>query len=104
VSGTRTLLALRAIGAPVSVGAAFAISGAAVISAAIGIAPGGLGLREGIAAAIAPVVLVPAASAIAASAVDRVASQVGVLLVAAGTGLHRRDLVAPEVPDDGPPG
>lgn len=95
VSGTRTYLALRAIGAPVSVGAAFGISGATVIAAAIGIAPGGLGLREALAAAIAPVLLVPAASAVAATAVDRVASQVGVLLTAAVAGVHRSDLTSP---------
>jgi uncharacterized membrane protein YbhN (UPF0104 family) len=94
VSGARAYLSLRAVGVEVSVPAALAISGAAVITAAIGIAPAGLGLREGIAAVIARVVSVPASAAVAASAVDRVASQVGVLLVAVATGFHTKDLVA----------
>src|SRR5918997_866564 len=68
--------------------AGLAISGSTVIAAMVGIAPAGLGLREAIAGGIAAAVDVPAAAAVAASAVDRVASQIGLLLCAPFTGLR----------------
>lgn len=91
-SGVRTWLSLAAIGQPTSLGAALAISGSTVIAAMVGIAPAGLGLREAIAGGIAAAVDVPAAAAVAASAVDRVASQVGLLLCAPFTGLRWKQI------------
>ena len=78
-SGIRVWLSLAAIGQPASLGASLAISGSTVIAAMVGIAPAGLGLREVIAGGLAAAVGVPAAAAVAASAVDRLASQVGLL-------------------------
>ncbi len=87
-SGVRVWLSLAAIGQSASLGASLAISGSTVIAAMIGIAPAGLGLREAIAGGIAAAVDVPVAAAVASSAVDRVASQVGLLLCAPLTGLR----------------
>lgn len=91
-SGVRVWLSLAAIGQSESLGAALAISGSTVIAALVGIAPAGLGLREAIAGGLAAAVAVPVAAAVAASAVDRVASQVGLLLCAPFTGLRWRDV------------
>jgi uncharacterized membrane protein YbhN (UPF0104 family) len=91
-SGLRVWLSLAAIGQPASLGASLAISCSTVVAALVGIAPAGLGLREAVAGGIAAAVNVPVAAAVAASAVDRVASQVGLLLCAPFTGLRWRDL------------
>jgi hypothetical protein len=91
-SGLRVWLSLAAIDQATSLGAALAISGSTVIAAMVGIAPAGLGLREALAGGIASAVGVKVASAVAASAVDRVASQVGLVLCAPFTGLRWRDL------------
>jgi len=91
-SGIRVWLSLAAIGQPASLGASLAISGSTVIAAMVGIAPAGLGLREVIAGGLAAAVDVPAAAAVAASAVDRLASQVGLLICAPLTGLRWRDI------------
>jgi uncharacterized membrane protein YbhN (UPF0104 family) len=100
LTGSRIWIALAAIGQPSGYGAAIAISGSAVISAALGIFPGGLGLRELLAGGIAAVVGVPAAAAVAASAIDRVASQIGMALAAALSGVRVSDLRAGSRPDD----
>lgn len=92
-SGLRVWLSLAAIGQTASVGAAMVISCSTVIAAMIGIAPAGLGLREAVAGGLAGAVNVSVAAAVAASAVDRVASQVGLLLCGPFTGLRWRDVV-----------
>jgi hypothetical protein len=92
ISGLRVWISLAVIGETASLGAALVISCSTVIAALVGIAPAGLGLREAIAGGLAAAVDVPVAAAVAASAVDRVASQVGLLLCAPFTGLHWRDL------------
>lgn len=99
-SGVRVWISLAAIGQPASLGAALAISCSTVIAAMIGIAPAGLGLREAVAGGLAAAVDVPVAAAVAASAVDRVASQVGLLLCAPFTGFHWRDLTGNRAPAD----
>jgi uncharacterized membrane protein YbhN (UPF0104 family) len=98
-SGLRVWLSLEAIGQPASLGAALAISCSTVVAAMVGIAPAGLGLREAIAGGLAAAVDVPVAAAIAASAVDRVASQVGLVLCAPFTGLRWRDITGRARPD-----
>jgi uncharacterized membrane protein YbhN (UPF0104 family) len=98
-SGLRVWLSLEAIGQPASLGAALAISCSTVIAAMVGIAPAGLGLREAIAGGLAAAVDVPVAAAVAASAVDRVASQVGLVLCAPFTGLRWRDITGRGRPD-----
>ncbi|HEY8525576.1 MAG TPA: lysylphosphatidylglycerol synthase domain-containing protein [Acidimicrobiales bacterium] len=101
VSGARVWLSLAAIGQATDFGAAIAISSATVFAALFGIFPAGLGLRELIAGGIATAVAVPAASAVAASAVDRIASQVGMALTAVVVGVRRKDLTAPaDEPED----
>lgn len=102
-SGLRVWLSLAAIGQPASLGASLAISCSTVIAALVGIAPAGLGLREAVAGGLAAAVGVPVAAAVAASAVDRVASQIGLLLCAPFTGLRWRDITgrdAGPAPDD----
>lgn len=99
-SGLRTWLSLAAIGQPTSLGAALAISGSTVIAAMVGIAPAGLGLREAIAGGIAAAVDVPVAAAVAASAVDRVASQIGLLFCAPFTGLRWHQITGRVRPSD----
>lgn len=109
VSGTRVWLSLAAIGQPAGLGASIAISSSTVFAALLGIFPAGLGLREVLAGGIATAVGVPAAAAVAASAVDRVASQVGMAGTALVAGVRRRDLTAGggaagsgDAPDDAP--
>jgi uncharacterized membrane protein YbhN (UPF0104 family) len=99
VSGTRVWLSLAAIGQPADFGASIAISSSTVFAALLGIFPAGLGLRELIAGGIATAVEVPAASAVAASAVDRIASQVGMAVTAVLIGIKRQDLRAEPEPE-----
>jgi uncharacterized membrane protein YbhN (UPF0104 family) len=94
VSGARVWLSLEAIGQPADFGAAIAISSSTVFAALLGVFPAGLGLRELLAGGIATAVKVPAASAVAASAVDRIASQVGMAITAVLIGVKRKDLSA----------
>jgi uncharacterized membrane protein YbhN (UPF0104 family) len=92
VSGLRVWLSLAAIGQPAGLGASIAISSSTVFAALLGIFPAGLGLRELLAGGIAKAVDVPATAAVASSAVDRIASQVGMAGTALFTGVRGRDL------------
>ncbi|HEX8803545.1 MAG TPA: lysylphosphatidylglycerol synthase domain-containing protein, partial [Acidimicrobiales bacterium] len=92
VSGLRVWIALAAIGQPTPLGASIAISTSTVLAALLGIFPAGLGLRELLAGGIAAAVEVPAAAAVAATAVDRIASQIGMAVTALALGLRRGDL------------
>jgi uncharacterized membrane protein YbhN (UPF0104 family) len=92
LSGLRVWISLAAIGQSTGLGAAIAISGSTVLAAAVGIFPGGLGLRELLAGGIAAAVGVPAAAAVAATALERVASQVGMALTAVVAGVRLSDL------------
>lgn len=93
ISGLRVWISLAAIGEATALGAAIAIASSTVIAALVGIFPAGLGLREGIAGGLAAAVQVPVAAAVAASAVDRVASQIGMALCAPIMGIRWRDVV-----------
>jgi uncharacterized membrane protein YbhN (UPF0104 family) len=62
---------LFALGFSVSVAQAMALTISAVVASAVGVFPGGLGIRELTAAAIGPLVGLPAAAAFLATAVDR---------------------------------
>ena len=88
----RVWVALLAIGESASIGASIAISSSGVVAAAVGIFPAGLGIREALAGGIAAAVDVPAAFAVAASALDRVCGQVGLALTALAVGIRPRDL------------
>jgi uncharacterized membrane protein YbhN (UPF0104 family) len=103
VSGLRVWISLAAIGQHTNLGAAIAIASSVVIAALVGIFPAGLGLREGIAGGLAAAVGVPAAAAVAASAVDRVASQVGMALCAPALGVRWREVTGSPAADGARP-
>lgn len=92
ISGMRVWVSLAAIGEAAGFGAAIAISGSTILAAAVGVFPAGLGLRELLAGGIAAAVGVPVAAAVAASAVERVAAQVGAALTALVMGVRPADL------------
>lgn len=83
VSSVRIYVAFRMIGLNASATQSVALTGATILAAAIGIFPGGLGLRELLAGAIGAVVSLPASEAVAATAADRVAGLIGISIVAA---------------------
>jgi uncharacterized membrane protein YbhN (UPF0104 family) len=83
VGAARLWCCARGLGIEISEGAAVALGSASVLAGAVGIVPGGLGVREALAAAIGPVVGVPAAVAASVAAVDRL---IGSAVVGLGTG------------------
>jgi uncharacterized membrane protein YbhN (UPF0104 family) len=98
ISAGRIWIALAAIGQTSSFGSATAISASAVLAALLGVLPAGLGLRELLAGGLATLVDVPAATAIAATALDRVAGQVGMAICAVATGVRWSELRQPTPP------
>ena len=72
VSGLRLFLVLIALGEAASLPGAALLAFASVAAAAVGIFPGGLGLREVLAATLIPIAGIPAAAGFVASAIDRV--------------------------------
>jgi hypothetical protein len=103
VSGVRLWVAFAAIGQTASIGAAVAMSSSTVLAALVGVFPAGLGLRELLAGGIAATVDVTPAAAVAATAVDRLAGQVGLALAAVATGIRWGDLRGSR-PDTSPAG
>lgn len=75
-------LALQALGFDVSVSQAVAFSAPVVFSSAIGFLPGGLGLREILAAGISPLVGLPAAAGVLAASLDRLVAAVTLSILA----------------------
>ncbi len=92
VGALRLYLVLHALGYDASVTQAVALSVASVLASALGFFPAGLGVRELLAAVIAPVVGLPAAVGLVVTAVDRViglgifAAFTAVLVVTHNTG------------------
>lgn len=82
IGGARIFLAFKLIGLSASAVQAVALTAAQIIASAIGIFPGGLGLRELLAGVIATAVHLPAAEAVSAAAVDRVTVQLSIALFA----------------------
>lgn len=72
VGTMRTLLALMAIGVSAGIGEALVLTISAALAAAIGIFPGGLAIRELIAAALAPLVGIESVAGFLATSVIRV--------------------------------
>lgn len=70
--GLRLFLVLKGLGIETSFAAAVALTIGITIASAVGFLPGGLGLRELVAGAVAPVVGLAAAAGLLATAVDRV--------------------------------
>jgi uncharacterized membrane protein YbhN (UPF0104 family) len=94
VAAARLLLALWGLGYDASVTQALALSLAAVLGSAVGFLPAGLGVRELLAAGIGPLVGLPAAVSLVATAVDRLLGLVvlaGVAAVLVATGGHRSE-------------
>lgn len=87
VGAARLALAVAALGSPVDLAQALGLAVAPVAGSAVGVLPGGLGVREAIAASIAALVDLPAAVGGAAAAVDRI---LGLVVVAALVPLARR--------------
>lgn len=83
VGAARLALAVAAIGHPVTLAQGLGLAVAPVAASAVGVFPGGLGLREAIAASIAALVAMPAAVGAAAAAVDRLLGLVVVGLLSA---------------------
>ena len=96
VMGLRFYLVLRALRIETSYGAMVALTVSVVSASAVGILPGGLGVRELIAAAIAPLVGLSSAAGVLVTVAERVVSlafSAGIALFvtvrARGAGVHR---------------
>jgi uncharacterized membrane protein YbhN (UPF0104 family) len=72
ITAGRLALAFSALGEVVSIGSSVVLALSGVVASAVGIFPAGLGLREWLAAVLAPIVNVEPASAFLASALDRI--------------------------------
>lgn len=81
LSSVRILLGFRFLRLSIGFGSALVISTSQVLAALIGFAPGGLGLRELLSGVLASMVNADSSNAVAATVVDRVASQAGMILV-----------------------
>lgn len=88
VAAARFLLVLRALGLDVAVEQAVALTVAGVVASALGFVPGGLGLREALAGAIAGLVGLPVATGVLAAAVDRLVGLPVLALLAAGVSVR----------------
>jgi hypothetical protein len=96
VQAARLALVLHGFGVRVSPAQAVALALSGVLAAALGIVPGGVGVREGLAAGIGPVVGLPASVSLVATAFDRLAdlAVVGLAALAITIATHRaRDRV-----------
>jgi uncharacterized membrane protein YbhN (UPF0104 family) len=81
ISSARIYFAFRLIGLTASASQSVALTAAQIVAAAVGIFPGGLGLREALAGVIGAFVHLGAGPAIAASAADRVTGQVSLAIM-----------------------
>lgn len=88
VAAARFLLVLRALGLDVAVEQAVALTVAGVVASAIGFVPGGLGLREALAGAIAGLVGLPVATGVLAAGVDRLVGLPVLAALAAGVSVR----------------
>ncbi len=84
ITTVRIWLAFALIGKSATPAQAVALTSSVIIAAAVGIFPSGLGLRELLAGAVGAVVNLPAAESVAATAADRVAAQIGLIVLAGG--------------------
>lgn len=100
VATARLALAVTALGESVDLAQALWLAVSPVAGSAVGILPGGLGVREAIAASIAALVDLPAAVGGAAAAVDRV---LGLVVVAALVPFARRRQAGNDTADDETP-
>lgn len=80
--GLRLLLIFQALNMSVSAATAIVVGASAPLSSAIGFFPGGLGVREGISAALATGAGLSAQAGFLASSIDRVCALIGLAIVA----------------------
>jgi hypothetical protein len=85
LSAIRMWLAFAVLGMSINLTQAVALTTPAILAAAIGIFPAGLGLREGLAGLIGLAVGVKVGASVLATAVDRVCAQIGLALLTGGT-------------------
>ena len=83
ISSVRIYLAFQVLGQTIAPAQAVALSASMILAAAIGIFPAGLGLREVLAGIIGVAVGLSASESVAATAVDRIAAQIGLVILAA---------------------
>ena len=81
VAAVRVFVSFAFLNLQINPAQAVALTTPAILAAAIGIFPAGLGLRELLAGAVALVVDLPVAQSVAATAVDRVFSQIGLAVM-----------------------
>ena len=72
IGGLRITLVLTGLGFDISLAQGVGLTVAGAITTAVGFFPGGLGLREGLVAAISPLVGISAAAGLAGAVIDRV--------------------------------
>ncbi len=99
---TRFWVALYSIGFSVDISQALILAVSVVVAAATGFFPAGLGIRELIAGGLSPLVGLPAAAGILATAVSRVVSMAGFSMLAFAVLVSSRKPVVAERSD--PPG
>ncbi len=101
LAGFRMILIIAGLGYHVSLTQAFAISLAGQISVVMGITPGGLGVREGLAAIFGRLTGQVASVSLVGSAIDRVVSYIALgLLAGVVLGVSRRGKKTEEPPDE----
>ena len=107
IGGVRIFVAFHFIGLHATPAQAVALTASQIIAAAVGIFPGGLGIREVLAGGIASALNLAPAKAVAAIASDRVAGQIGLAalaLVLVGHARLTRDRGTAAEPAPEPPG
>ncbi|MFC2966797.1 hypothetical protein [Acidimangrovimonas pyrenivorans] len=82
VSVLRIKLCLAALGVPASLPQVSVFAVAGVLGSAISVVPAGLGVREAVSAALAPIVRLPAGAAFLATALDRLLGMAVMLMLA----------------------
>ncbi len=102
VKALRFHLVLIGLGLDTPFGGSVALTLSGILAAALGFFPGGLGIRELLAAAIGPLVHIPASAALLAAGLDRLVSLPVLALVASFLAARREKTAPPEpelVPD-----
>lgn len=94
VTAIRLYAGFMAIQTPISIDQAFVLAIAAALASAVGVLPGGLGLRELIAGALSPLVGLPVATGVVVTAIDRLVgisifAIVSAILLTASRGIRR---------------
>ncbi len=90
VDATRIFVCFLALGYSASYAQASALAVSSVMGAAVSVVPAGLGIREGVAALLGPVVALSAASAFLAASLNRIIGLTVIVPVALFLGLRRK--------------